>query len=653
MASVPTEGRKGKYASTTSTTDALRNPAVEQPETLHLRSLMQAPALIALLRGPEHVYEFVNERYVQLLGDRGFVGRPACEAVPEAVEQGLVEILDRVYASGEPFMATEMPLRFVQGATGTLDEGFYNFVYQPLHDGRGAVTGIMVHAVDVTHEVQNRRRFERLAAEHTATLSQMADGVMIVDTTGHISFQNEAARRLLGVDGVGLSLEAWLETIQVLTLDGVPLPLEETWLARTVQGDEGTLGVERRIRRSDGMEIVVHGSATPVTAEDGSRYGSVFTFRDITEHKQMEEARSALAAIVESSSDAIISATMDGIINGWDRGAEHLYGYHASEAIGRPVSLIVPPDRVDELSIVLAQMRKGESVEHVETVRRHKHGHLIDISVSVSPIRDASGVTTGALSIAHDIGKRKRLERERAEHQEELTTRVLQAQEHERQRIARELHDDTAQSLSSLLINLDLLETQLPDSEPALRVGFDRVRDIARRALDSTRTLAHGLRPTILDDFGLDAALEWIAVDHSRTFGVPVRVAAKELPPGRLGLEGELAIFRIAQEALTNSGRHAGATAVCVTLSSSRRTVKLVVEDNGKGFDVDSLAGASRESGLGLHGIQERVQLLGAVLDVQSAPGKGTRIAVSVPLVSARARSPRQIADTETGRQPC
>jgi PAS domain S-box-containing protein len=481
----------------------------------------------------------------------------------------------------------------------------------------------------------------------------MADGVIIVDASGNITFQNEAARRLLGGDGVDLSLEAWLETIQLLAPDGAPLPFEETWLARTVRGGEASLGVECRIRLPDDTEIIVHGSATPVIAEDGSRYGSVFTFRDITEHKQMEEARSALAAIVESSSDAIIRTTMDGIITGWDRGAERLYGYHASDAIGQPISLIVPPDRADEVSVVLAQLKKGESVEHVETVRRHKDGHWIDISASVSPIRDASGTITGALSIAHDIGKRKRLERERAQHQKELTTRVLQAQEHERQRIARELHDDTAQSLSSLLISLDLLETHIPKDEPALRVGFDRVRGIARRALDSTRTLAHGLRPTILDDFGLDAALEWIAVDHTRTFGVPVRVVAKEIPAGRVGPEAELALFRIAQEALTNSGRHARATAVHMALSSSRGAVKLVVEDDGKGFDVESLAGASRESGLGLHGIQERVQLLGAVLDVQSAPGKGTRISVTVPLVRARARPRRRTTDVVTGRTPC
>jgi two-component system, LuxR family, sensor kinase FixL len=818
MASMPIDGQQGQYASTTAAKDMQHRPGVEQSETLQLRSLMQAPALIALLGGPDHVYEFVNERYVQLLGDRDFVGRPVREAVPEAVEQGLVEILDRVYATGEPFIATEMALRFAQGTTGTREEGFYNFVYQPVRDGRGAVTGIMVHAVDVTKEVLARCQLEQLAAERAATLSQMADGVIIVDTSGHITFQNEAARRLLGVDGVSLSLGAWLEKIKLLTPDGAPLPLEETWLARTVQGGVPTLGVERRIRRPDGTEIVMHGSATPVIAENGSRYGSVFTFRDITDRKQLEEelrirarqqeavarlgqdalatpdptalfqqaamlvrdvlgvdhcqfleylphedafllragtgrtgdvmgklpvgagtesqagytvqaggavivddlrretrfttpemlrehgvissvsvvvrgsdqlfgvleadsstprsftqddvhflsavanvlaaalerhrldeARFALAAIVESSSDAIISASMDGIITNWDRGAEHLYGYQASEAIGQPVSLIVPPDRADEVSTVLAQMRRGESVEHIETVRRHKDGHPIDISMSVSPIKDASGTITGALSIAHDIGKRKRLERERARHQQELTTRVLQAQEDERKRIARELHDDTAQSLSSLLISLDLLEAHVPEDEPALRVGFDRVRGIAKRALDSVRTLAHGLRPTILDDFGLDAALEWIAVDHTATFGVPVTVAAEEIPAGRLGPEAELALFRIAQEALTNSGRHAGATSLRMTLLPSRRAVKLVVEDDGQGFDADSLTGPSREAGLGLHGIQERVQLLGAGLDVRSAPGQGTRIAVTVPLVSAKARPRRQTAYAETG----
>src|SRR5206468_3550660 len=145
------------------------------------------------------------------------------------------------------------------------------------------------------------------------------------------------------------------------------------------------------------------GSATPVVAEDGHRYGSVFTFRDITEQKRTEEARFALAALVESSSDAILRISVDGVITGWDRGCERLYGYSAAEAIGQSVTLAMFPDRRDELPRLLARLRHGETIEHFETIRRHKDGHLVEISATASPIRDATGKITGFVSIAHDI----------------------------------------------------------------------------------------------------------------------------------------------------------------------------------------------------------------------------------------------------------
>src|SRR5579875_2215282 len=153
--------------------------------------------------------------------------------------------------------------------------------------------------------------------------------------------------------------------------------------------------------------------------------------------------------------------------------------------------------------------------------------------------------------------------REIERYSKELTTRVLQAQEEERKRIARELHDDTAQSLSSLMITLDLCEPLIGDDNQPLHTGLGRVRELTRRTLDGVRALSHDLRPTILDDFGLIAALHWFADEYTRTFGVPVEVHAEQ-PDHGLTPELELALFRIAQEALTNSGKYAEATRACI-----------------------------------------------------------------------------------------
>jgi signal transduction histidine kinase len=227
--------------------------------------------------------------------------------------------------------------------------------------------------------------------------------------------------------------------------------------------------------------------------------------------------------------------------------------------------------------------------------------------------------------------------REIERYSRETTTRVFQAQEEERKRIARELHDDTAQSLSSLLITLDLLEPAISHEEDDVHANFDRIRSIAKRALDEVRALSHDLRPTILDDFGLEAALKWYADEYTATFGVPVSVDIEAAVHPPLEPEVELALFRIAQEALTNSGKYANASRVTLTLAFPNHRVELEIADNGRGFDLDDVRQPSRHGGLGLYGMRERAELLGANLAIESAPGKGTKVTAVVPLSAPEA----------------
>jgi PAS domain S-box-containing protein len=217
------------------------------------------------------------------------------------------------------------------------------------------------------------------------------------------------------------------------------------------------------------------------------------------------------------------------------------------------------------------------------------------------------------------------------QYSKDMTLRILAAQEEERRRIARELHDETAQSLSTLLINLDLLELQLPQNDLQLQVGFDRLRGLAKRTLDETRALSHDLRPTILDDVGLVAAIHWYADEFRKTFAVRVDVDAEAPSEKRLPPQIEVALFRIAQEALTNIGKYAGAKSVFVGLTFPDSSAELVVRDDGVGFDLDNVPGPTREGGLGLYGMRERAELLGGSLTIDTAPGRGTTITVVAP----------------------
>ncbi len=180
------------------------------------------------------------------------------------------------------------------------------------------------------------------------------------------------------------------------------------------------------LRHRDGHVISVLYNASTYRDEAGKVIGVFAAARDITERKRSEEQASRLAAIVESSEDAILSKTLEGIIVSWNRGACRIYGYTAEEAVGNPMSILVPPDHPDEIPQLLGRVGQGESVEHYETVRKRKDGELITVSLAVSPVRDASGRVVGASTIARDITERKRAEAALKEANERLEQRVAE-----------------------------------------------------------------------------------------------------------------------------------------------------------------------------------------------------------------------------------
>ncbi len=402
--------------------------------------------------------------------------------------------------------------------------------------------------------------------------------------------------------------------------------------------------------------------------------------------RQQRDLKEA-AAVLDSVTDyAIFMLDPDGTVVTWSPGAEQVKGYRADEILGRPVSTFYTPDEVAEgkphENLELAA-REGRAEYEGRRVR--KDGSRFWANVVSTAIHDDAGELVGFTQVARDMTQRREAEEQirslnrelaetvdrlrlandqnerlygelRASHDrlqgwteeleqkvaertheiarysKELTTRVLRAQEEERKRIARELHDDTGQQLSTLLINLDLLEPSISADDPLLKAGIDRVRTIAQRTLDAVRALSHDLRPTILDDFGLIAAIRWFGDEYSKTFGVPVRIEIEDVPEDRLTPEAELALFRVTQEALTNSGKYAQATETGVALEGDDGCVRLTVTDNGRGFDPEALRGPSRQGGLGLYGMRERIELLGGRFTIEAAPGQGTRIKAEIPL---------------------
>ena len=216
----------------------------------------------------------------------------------------------------------------------------------------------------------------------------------------------------------------------------------------------------------------------------------------------------------------------------------------------------------------------------------------------------------------------------------QMSSQVLTAQEEERKRIARELHDDTAQALTSVLVRLRLLERWA--GEERLRAGLTELRDLTGQTLEGVRRMAIDLRPPMLDDLGLEAALQAHVQDFSHRWPVKAKFISGRL--GRLPADVELVLYRIVQEALSNVAKHAGASTVEARFTRRGRTLRLVVEDDGCGFDVEATK-SSRRAGLGLFGMEERLALIGGSVRVESARGKGTRISVEAPLPRSGRRS--------------
>jgi PAS domain S-box-containing protein len=386
-------------------------------------------------------------------------------------------------------------------------------------------------------------------------------------------------------------------------------------------------------------------------------------FNDITQRK-LDQLMAQ--SVVEY---AIILLDPTGHVRTWNAGAQRIKGYAPEEIVGRDFAAFYTPEDVaaGRPAEVLAQAaRSGRFDEEGWRVRRD--GSRFWASVAVTPLRDGDGKLQGFCKVTRDLSERRRAEealhaeiaeRVRAQEQlrdlngrleaevaartgdlrganaelqsakdrlEDLSARLIRAQEEERGRIARELHDETGQTLT--LLCMRLAELGRGRADPAVQACTDLVNE----AIAHTRRLAMNLRPAVLDDLGLDAALEWILEQQAGLAGWSASYHGG-VGEQRFATQIETACFRIAQEALTNAARYAHATETSVSLIVAGQRLLLQVADDGGGFDVAHFRSpAERTRHFGLVSMQERASLVGAQLEIDSAPGRGTRVRAAFPL---------------------
>ncbi len=495
----------------------------------------------------------------------------------------------------------------------------------PLHDDSFAA----VHLV--LRDITERKRAERALRESEERLSMALagalEGVWDWNLETNAVVYSPRWTEMLGytLEEIEPNVSAWERLVHPDDRSRADRAHESVARAERV-----TYEAEFRLRHKDGHYVHVLSRGFPVRREPGGPVVRIVgTHLDLTERRQAEEALREN----EERLKLAFAGAQEGV---WDWNLETgavVYSSRWKEMLGYADDEIPPhisawerllhPDDVELANRLHESIKAGSETYEGEFRLRHKDGHYVEVLSRGYPVRRTPGGPIVRIVGTHfDLTARKRAEAERA--RSEFLGRLVFAQEDERRRIAREMHDQFGEQLTALALRIRMLKDACGDQNPH-RALVDGIEQIAQRLDRDVDQLVWQLRPTALDDLGLRAALTNYVEDWSARVGIAATLHSSGLLDERLPADAETALYRIAQEALTNVAKHANASNVEIILERRGSNVLLVVEDDGKGFE----PGIERSGhGFGLLGMRERAALVGAALEIESTPGTGTTIFV-------------------------
>jgi len=343
--------------------------------------------------------------------------------------------------------------------------------------------------------------------------------------------------------------------------------------------------------------------------------------------KDMKLARQNYEELFTNASDAIWVHNLEGNITLVNKACEKLTGYPVSELIGKDVLEFLTPETLSIARQVKDKLLRGEAMEHRYEQRLIKKDGAEAIVQLATRIIISGGKPQSFQNMARDITEERKLQ----DNLQFYLRQVLQAQEEERKRLARELHDDTSQQILLLTHGVDNIASKADHYLPKeLRNELEKLYELSKQTYQGIKRYAQALRPGILDDLGLVPAIKWLAQELNNLAGIEVQVRIGAIPS--LAQETQLVLFRIVQEALNNIHRHSGASEASIMVECQGAEVRVTINDNGRGFKLPpQLSEFAGQGKLGLTGMEERVQLIGGELEVSSQEGKGTTIIVKAP----------------------
>jgi PAS domain S-box-containing protein len=520
----------------------------------------------------------------------------------------------------------------------------------PIYDAAGAIVGVSKIARDIS---ERKRQEAALVASRMlleVTLASIGDGVITTDNAGSITFMNPIAESLTGwtkAEAIGRSMDGILDLISEKTRGRAENPVARVLREGVVVG----LANDTLLVSKDGREIPIADSAAPIHDSAGRIFGVVMVFRDVTERRRHEEHLLRLAAVAESSEDAIITKTLGGIVASWNPAAERMLGYSAREIIGRSVTMLVPEHRLAEEAEFMRLMAVGERVQHYETERLHRSGSIVPVSVSLSPLRNRRGVLIGVSSIARDITEIRDREAQ------------LEASNRAKDQFLAMLGHELRNPLGVIMTSVGILSQVIPETGPAagpvamisrqtihLAHLLDDLLDVARISLGKIELNVHPI--------DLARVVQEAVDTHRHKFGVKSQSLIVASTSDPVVVAGDrVRLLQIIGNLLDNSSKYTpSGGSIWLTLSKGDTGAVIRVRDTGQGLPPDSLESifemftqlgsdiARSEGGLGvgLTLVKRLVHLHEGSVSAHSAgPGLGSEFVVRLPLANTPAAEQR------------
>ncbi len=462
--------------------------------------------------------------------------------------------------------------------------------------------------------------------------ASMAEGVVLQTAEGAITACNASAERILGLTADQMrgrtSVDPRWESIHE---DGTPFPGETHPSMITLRTGRPLTDVVMGIRKPEGALTWISINSQPIFCPGKSKPSAVVTtFTDITDRRLTEErARTEHAfrkAVEDSLLTGIVAVDLLGRHIHANRAFCRMVGWEEDELAGTvPPFVYWPSEDVPRIQELFFRALQGNlPPEGFELSFRRRNEERFDVLLCASPLTDARGNPAGFVTSVEDITQRKRdaeMLRQNARQLRQLSARILKAEERDRRRISRELHDSIGQTLSAVKFSLERVIREAGPSTGLSPSGLllEPVVELIRGAIDDVRSVTAELRPSIIDDLGIMAAVSCFCRNFQRAHGTVRLEKDVALEEAKVPAYLKIVIYRVLQEAVNNVARHSGACRARLSLRGDDHGIELTLEDNGRGFDVQSA-----RRGMGLASMRERVEGSGGTFSVESSPGKGT-----------------------------